>query len=86
MTNISECIEILQTPFSYFITLSGDIDIQELKRILFKQLEEILGTRDFWQKTMSDIMRHNVICGSVDAGAGFGRVHIDNACVQVSCH
>lgn len=30
---------------------------------------------------MSDIMRHKVVCGHVGAGPGFGRVHIDNACV-----
>ena len=75
--SVSECFDIIKTPFSF---LPGD-NTEELKTLLFEQLQENFGTTYIWQKTMSDIMRHKVVCGHVGAGPGFGRVHIDNACV-----
>ena len=72
VTSVSECFEIIKTPFSY---LHGDYTS------VVENLKENFGTSYIWQKTMSDIMRHKVVCGHVGAGPGFGRVHIDNACV-----
>ena len=77
MKSASECLDIIKTPFNY---LPGD-NIEGLQTIVLEKIEENFGTRDIWQKTMSDIMRHHVVCGHVGAGPGFGRVHIDNACV-----
>ena len=72
MTSVSECFEIIKSPFSY---LPGEYTS------VVENLKENFGTSYIWQKTMSDIMRHKVVCGHVGAGPGFGRVHIDNACV-----
>ena len=72
VTSVSECFEIIKSPFSY---LPGEYTL------VVENLKENFGTSYIWQKTMSDIMRHKVVCGHVGAGPGFGRVHIDNACV-----
>ena len=77
MKSASECLAIIKTPLRF---LPCD-NIEGLQTVVFEKFEENFGTRDIVQKTMSDIMRHNVVCGHVGAGPGLGRVHIDNACV-----
>ena len=78
MKSVSDCFDVIKTPFISF--LPGE-NTEELKTLVIEALQENFGTTYIWQKTMSDIMRHKVVCGHVGAGPGFGRVHIDNACV-----
>ena len=49
-------------------------------------VQHFFGASDVFDigNIMSDILRHKMVCGVADGSGQVGRVHIDNACVQVN--
>jgi len=89
VTSTTKCLDAFWSILEFISRAGGDsflgCFLLLFERFCTPVVQHFFGASDVFDigNIMSDILRHKMVCGVADGSGQVGRVHIDNACVQV---